>query len=194
MLVLEVVRTPDGSSPILGTRVNVMGAEAQTLGRSPHADLRFRDRSVSRQHLRFLPRASGWVVEDLKSTNGTMVNGKIVKKIWPLKEDDTVRCGGFTLNVKSVSRPMPDGPVEADETQLADFIIVEGEVPELVAVNSDGACNDSWDASLESYSELVPIELTASDLRYDQIEGIAPTVDQFYDAAIRFIEQDNQDA
>jgi len=45
------------------------------LGRNPSCDVVLSDLSVSRQHARLVFRDGRWVLQDLGSTNGTMVNG-----------------------------------------------------------------------------------------------------------------------
>jgi hypothetical protein len=54
---------------------------------------------VSRQHARLLRREAGWVIEDLRSTNGTYVNDRPVAAAEPqaLSDGDNVRCGQLVL-------------------------------------------------------------------------------------------------
>lgn len=54
---------------------------------------------VSRQHARLLRKGDGWVIEDLRSTNGTYVNDQPVppSQPAPLKGGDSVRCGQLLL-------------------------------------------------------------------------------------------------
>jgi signal transduction histidine kinase/ActR/RegA family two-component response regulator len=52
------------------------------LGRSPENDIRITDHSVSRKHLKISSKqdnGSAFLIEDLKSTNGTFVDGKPIK-------------------------------------------------------------------------------------------------------------------
>jgi serine/threonine protein kinase len=55
---------------------------------------------VSRQHARLLRTGEGWMIEDLRSTNGTFVNDKRVppSQPSPLNDGDSVRCGQLVLN------------------------------------------------------------------------------------------------
>lgn len=46
-----------------------------TIGRAPSNTLVIEDDYASSHHARLYPTAEGWVVEDLNSTNGTLVNG-----------------------------------------------------------------------------------------------------------------------
>ena len=49
------------------------------MGRSPDNDVRMTDRTVSRKHLKVVRRDKRYFVEDLKSKNGTYVNGEQIK-------------------------------------------------------------------------------------------------------------------
>jgi serine/threonine protein kinase len=55
---------------------------------------------VSRQHARLLRTDEGWMIEDLRSTNGTFVNDRRVpaSQPTPLNDGDSVRCGQLVLN------------------------------------------------------------------------------------------------
>ncbi len=193
MLIIEIISAPRGSTPKVGTRLNVLGMSEHTLGRGRNADLRLEDTNVSRRQLRFLPSASGWGIEDLNSRNGTRVNGRKVRRVQPLYENDHVAFSGFVLNVKSVSQPIPEEVPGADETQLAELLTLEdGEVAELVAVSSieehASASMESFDGN-ESFDDLEPCELSSSELRFDQLAGGAGD-DLFFDAAVKFVEED----
>ena len=54
---------------------------------------------VSRQHARLLRKGESWIIEDLRSTNGTFVNDQAVSpsQPMPLNDSDTVRCGQLML-------------------------------------------------------------------------------------------------
>ena len=58
-----------------------------TIGRDPRNDMSVQDMSVSRIHARLERSASGWLLKDLSSTNGTRVNG------WRLRGQVAVRAG-----------------------------------------------------------------------------------------------------
>jgi serine/threonine protein kinase len=55
---------------------------------------------VSRQHARLLRTGEGWMIEDLRSTNGTFVNDRRVppSQPTPLNDGDSVRCGQLVLD------------------------------------------------------------------------------------------------
>lgn len=56
-----------------------------------------RDKSVSRQHARITPDGSGFIVQDLNSTNGTRVNDQPVVGPSPIRQGDQVAFGDVLL-------------------------------------------------------------------------------------------------
>jgi transcriptional regulator with GAF, ATPase, and Fis domain len=68
------------------------------IGTSEHLHAVVNDRSVSRLHAEFEVREGGVWVRDLGSTNGTWVNGVLVR-IARVAEGDTLRLGGVTVRV-----------------------------------------------------------------------------------------------
>ena len=72
--------------------VNLTGRPAVTLGRSPEADICIPDTKVSRIHAEIKPWDGDYVIKDLKSRNGTFVNGARVE-VSTVKSGDVIRVG-----------------------------------------------------------------------------------------------------
>ncbi|HZR24123.1 MAG TPA: FHA domain-containing protein [Vicinamibacterales bacterium] len=70
----------------------------KTVGRAPRADFILDAALVSRLHCRLTAGDENLEVVDLKSTNGTFVNGKRVQK-GHLKKGDRLRVGRVELTV-----------------------------------------------------------------------------------------------
>jgi len=70
-----------------------------TVGRE--GGLAIDDDFASGQHARFLTVRGLWYVEDLGSTNGTMVNGRHVLSVQLLKKRDKIRIGHTLMTVVS---------------------------------------------------------------------------------------------
>jgi pSer/pThr/pTyr-binding forkhead associated (FHA) protein len=61
-----------------------------TIGRSEDSDIVLADREVSRRHAQIRNEAGSYVLVDLGSTNGTMVNGVRVERSIPLRSGDLI--------------------------------------------------------------------------------------------------------
>ena len=64
-----------------------------TLGRSPGSDIRIDDPFASSAHARIFPRGQFMYIEDMGSTNGTVLNGRQLRTPQQLKVADTIRIG-----------------------------------------------------------------------------------------------------
>ena len=69
------------------------------IGRSPGADIVIGDDFVSGRHARLSPSGEGAVLEDLGSTNGTVLNGERVNGVSSLRAGDTIDIGAVRLRV-----------------------------------------------------------------------------------------------
>ena len=75
----------------------LVGSSPIVIGRSPDCDVQLGDPSVSRYHCKVAERDGSIYVEDLGSSNGTEVNGKVLKGKGALA--DLWRIGDFTFEV-----------------------------------------------------------------------------------------------
>jgi hypothetical protein len=64
-----------------------------SLGRSADADIRLDDRYASGFHARVFARGGSYVVEDLNSTNGTLLNSQELHGEAELRPGDVIRIG-----------------------------------------------------------------------------------------------------
>ena len=93
-LALRVTRGP---REITGVTVPLTGPVI--IGRSPDADLVIADDFVSGTHARVTPGDGGPVIEDLGSTNGTLVNGQPATRPLGLAVGDAIELGRNRLEV-----------------------------------------------------------------------------------------------
>ncbi len=70
----------------------VLRGERMVIGRIAGCDIRIADVNISRQHAAFIREGFGWAVEDLGSTNGTLVNGKVIDR-QTLRDNDVIVVG-----------------------------------------------------------------------------------------------------
>ena len=82
----------------LGYSVEVPTGET-VVGRDVTCALRFNDASVSRKHLRFTRDGDQVLVEDLHSTNGTLVNGQPISGRTRLGDGDVIELGSYSLEL-----------------------------------------------------------------------------------------------
>jgi hypothetical protein len=97
----ELVVLGDGTLMIKGGdgtgQVFSVTRKADTLvGRSPLADVRLPDPTVSQEHCRISARRGFFLLQDLNSTNGTLVNGEKVRE-HVLRDGDIVKIGDTAL-------------------------------------------------------------------------------------------------
>jgi pSer/pThr/pTyr-binding forkhead associated (FHA) protein len=71
------------------------------VGRAPECTVVMPDDPyTSTRHARFFERDGAWWVEDLGSTNGTLVNAKTITEAQQLKRDDRVQTGSAVFEVQ----------------------------------------------------------------------------------------------
>lgn len=86
-----------------------------TVGRGPANDIAVEDQRASKNHVEIRYEDGGYVLHDLESANGTLLNGEYVVEPTPLKHDDEIVIGRTMLLVQCPDPvPVPDGaPPEA---------------------------------------------------------------------------------
>ncbi len=83
--------------------------ERTTIGRKPHNDIQIDNLAVSGEHAVIVTILNDSFMEDLGSTNGTLVNGNTVKKHF-LQNNDVVELGKYKL--KYIAEPGAAQPAE----------------------------------------------------------------------------------
>lgn len=82
--------------------------EVMTVGRAPSNRIVLRDEICSRNHCEVFLEESRWILRDLGSRNGTLVNGRRISGEWPLEEGQRIQIGSFELGFTyDLSRPFP---------------------------------------------------------------------------------------
>jgi FHA domain len=81
-----------------GERFDLFGGVS--LGRSPDADIRIDDRYASGIHARVFNRGGSYFVEDMGSTNGTLLNSQDLHGEAELVDGDTIRIGDTELRLE----------------------------------------------------------------------------------------------
>ncbi len=101
------------AGPRAGEQIDLTKPEI-ILGRDPTADFVIESPGVSRRHARFFTRDQAYFVEDLKSSNGTFVNGERISAAVQLRNGDEIRLGqavALTFHLPVVAETVMDVPV-----------------------------------------------------------------------------------
>ncbi len=94
--------------------------ERTILGRSPTCDIVVKQEKVSRRHIEISRVGDGWVVKDLKSANGTQLNGIELVDESALNHGDRIRIGDVDIEFRTVAQ---------NRTQMH-RVVLEGAEPE----------------------------------------------------------------
>ncbi len=90
--------------------------ESYTIGRDPQCDISLDDNLISRRHARIHKSETGWILEDLGSTNGTLVGKKRVTR-QKLSGGEEIGMGPFRINFLAPPPPLePTRMAPAEET------------------------------------------------------------------------------
>ncbi len=83
-----------------------------TIGRVQGNDIVLPKGNVSKRHARIVLKDGKFIIVDLKSTNGTYVNGRKITSPLVLKDTDKVYIGDFIVGVDEAGANEGDGPSE----------------------------------------------------------------------------------
>jgi pilus assembly protein CpaF len=105
-----------------------------SVGRVQGNDLMLPKGNVSKHHARILSRDGRFIVTDLKSTNGTYVNGRKTSQATIVREGDKIYIGDFVLRVET-----GQGASGSDAVSRPQAVPAESSVSTAVPVASSGA-------------------------------------------------------
>lgn len=95
--------------------------ERLTIGRKPHNDIQIDNLAISGEHAAIVTILSDSFLEDMNSTNGTLVNGQAIKKHF-LRNNDIVELGKYKLkymaDVATSASGESEVPPEARTSQV----------------------------------------------------------------------------
>jgi pSer/pThr/pTyr-binding forkhead associated (FHA) protein len=94
-----------------------LSKERTLIGRKPHNDIQIDNLAVSGEHAAIITILNDSFIEDLGSTNGTMVNGKPIKKHF-LQNNDVVEIGKHKLKYFN------DAPAQATAADFEKTMII----------------------------------------------------------------------
>ncbi|GAB3268535.1 FHA domain-containing protein [Chitinimonas naiadis] len=88
-----------------------------SIGRKPHNDLQIDNLAVSGAHARVDVIGSDVFLEDLDSTNGTQINGQVIKRQM-LQDGDMIEMGKYKLKYVSEGSAKVGVPADFDKTMV----------------------------------------------------------------------------
>jgi len=91
--------------------------ERTTIGRKPHNDIQIDNLAVSGEHAVIVTILADSFLEDLGSTNGTLVNGQPIKKHF-LQNNDVVELGKYKLKYINDQTSKPASPQDFEKTMV----------------------------------------------------------------------------
>jgi predicted component of type VI protein secretion system len=91
--------------------------ERVTIGRKPQNDIQIENLAVSSEHARIITILNDSFLEDLGSTNGTLVNGNPIKK-HILQNNDAIEIGKYQLKYVSDTSAVQTSPEEFERTMV----------------------------------------------------------------------------
>src|SRR5262245_7976996 len=98
-----------------------------TLGRTSACDIELNDKSISRKHAELVREGDDYFVIDLKSGNGTFLNGKKIRPIEKhlLRPNDIIKIENFEIHFSPLQETM-DKPVEEDtDTDIIEIKMIK---------------------------------------------------------------------
>lgn len=107
-----------------GSRTIDLAQDSFTIGRKSDNDLAIDDHTVSSRHARIVRVQSVYFLEDLKSTNGTTLNGKPIERA-QLRDADVITIGQHRI-VFQDSAPIPAAAVAPAQPDLDQTIAISG--------------------------------------------------------------------
>jgi pSer/pThr/pTyr-binding forkhead associated (FHA) protein len=107
--------------PMSGAQFDI-DKEVIFVGRSSGNDVRIRDEAVSRRHLKIFSVESCYFIEDLKTKNGTRINGEAMDAGFArfITENDRIQLGSTVIRLDGIGVNKPPITVEEIRPQVAE--------------------------------------------------------------------------
>ena len=111
----------------------LLPGQVTTVGRSSTNRVVVRDEVCSRNHCEVFQSGDRWLLRDLSSRNGTLVNGVTVEGDWPLEEGQIIQIGncdlGFTSDLLHAF-PEPESTSQDNTADTAEMMVFDDPSPE----------------------------------------------------------------
>ncbi|MEC4986322.1 MAG: adenylate/guanylate cyclase domain-containing protein [Oscillatoria sp. PMC 1068.18] len=158
------------------------------VGRLPECDLCLPFSEISRAHARFLKRSDEWELEDLGSTNGTMLNRFQINSPQKLSHGDVIQMGNVFLFVVLPPDYESQLPPESTKTELK-TILRSAEELQRQWIEAE-AFDDEVQVQQKAIARLKDLVEIAKNLNYaESIEAIFRQVQQVVFRELESIER-----
>jgi pSer/pThr/pTyr-binding forkhead associated (FHA) protein len=145
-----------------------MSKERYTIGRLPDNDVRIDNPAVSGHHSLIINILNDSFLEDLNSTNGTYVNGKLIKK-HALQHGDVITIGHHQLRFSDQQAP----ETEQDEFEKT-MVIPAGQQSADQLAAAEKAAEAAASAAAQADETDAPDAAERADIKVDMPEPAAP--------------------
>lgn len=149
-----------------------LNKERTTLGRKPHNDIQVDNLAVSGEHAAIITILNDSFIEDLNSTNGTLVNGKPIKKHF-LQNNDVIEIGKHKLKYFN-DAPAPAGEQDFEKTMIIRKAPAAAAVPSPAAAVSQTA-GQAVSAPVKSSADLSVTQTNMKPLVMPPVAPAAPS-------------------
>ncbi|MDW8469187.1 MAG: FHA domain-containing protein [Burkholderiales bacterium] len=112
--------------------------ERMTIGRKPHNDIQIDNLAVSGEHAVIVTIMNDSFLEDLNSTNGTLVNGQPIKKHF-LQNNDVIELGKYKLKFVQEAAGQAAAVADFEKTMVLRPAAMRGAVEQARAAGVGGA-------------------------------------------------------
>lgn len=130
------------NGPNRGNRFDISSQDEVIIGRSVGSRIRLDDSEVSRQHARIFHNGTDFLITDLRSANGTWLNGvQITEK--KLRNGDSLRIGATQITFQSTLLP-PANVAAEQQIRFVDDGQPEGHSGIVQKVRLDPGTNLAW--------------------------------------------------
>jgi pSer/pThr/pTyr-binding forkhead associated (FHA) protein len=94
-----------------------LSKERMTIGRKPQNDIQIDNLAISGEHAVIVTILNDSFLEDMNSTNGTLINGQVVKKHF-LQNGDVIELGKYRLKYVAEATQQSSSPADFEKTMI----------------------------------------------------------------------------
>lgn len=131
------ITSPDGH-----TATRELEGDEMAIGRSSDCEIVFTDRHMSRRHARAFRSEDRWMIEDLGSRNGTIVNGVRISEPTTFGVGDELKISGYILLVRDARDELSNSAAASSEVGSETIFKPAGDLVSLHSRPSDRLVED----------------------------------------------------